>query len=47
MSTVAEQAKDELRAAAWKLASVTTRGNASQFLEDLSRELSDADWRRK
>jgi hypothetical protein len=41
----AEKTKDELRAAAWKLAALTSRGEASVFLTSLAGEMSEVDWR--
>lgn len=40
-----EQIEDELRAAAWKLAALTSRNEAQRILKKLADQISDAQWR--
>lgn len=42
-----ERAKDRIRAAAWALAAATSRSEAEQFLQQVARQVSDADWNRR
>jgi hypothetical protein len=46
MSDIA-RTRDELKAAAYKLAALEGRPAAERFLEQLAREISDADWNRR